>query len=251
MHNSTRVASPTGPGPATRRQHVLFLGLCAATLASTVAVWSLFPHQQQLSSVWVLFAKLVPVVLATEAIAVLDVDLFRRRNLAMVTMPLLFVVFLCYFAPKIFFLSAFGTFDQLYFLVITMLPYTVLALVLSYRLGGGTGGRCRRLSYGLLLLMLSGLEDLAFLTVNHHTDPRFTSIPDHWAWASHINVFFGGPVSKHQAYVFIAVHVALALTVLFVPGRLLRSIRGGARPQLSGAVRAPVLEASTSSGAGG
>lgn len=233
----------------TRRQHLLFVGLSAATLASAAAVWSLFPHQQQMSSVWVLLAKLIPVVLATEAIAVLDVDLFRRRNLAMVAMPLLYLVFLCYFAPKIFFLSSFGTFDQLYFLVITMLPYTVLALVLCYRLGGGSAGRCRRLSYGLLLLMLSGLEDLAFLTVNHHTDPRFTSIPDHWTWASHINVFFGGPVSKHQAYAFIAMHVGLALTVLFLPARPVPGRRrGDARPPILTTAGTPTLETSGSRG---
>lgn len=208
-----------------RREHIAFVGLSAATLVSAALVWSLLPQQQELSSVWVLLAKLVPVVFAAEAIAVLDVDLFRRRNLGMVVIPVVFLVFLCYFAPKIFFLSSWGTFDQLYFLVITMLPYTVLALVLCYRLGGGSPGRCRRLCYGLLLLMLSGLEDLAFLTVNDHTDPRFTTIPDHWTWASHINVFFGGPVSEHQAYVFIAVHVVLASAVLFLPGRLLKRRR--------------------------
>ena len=51
-----------------------------------------------------------------------------------------------------------------------MLPYTILALVLCYRLGGGIASQCRRLAYGTLLLMLSGLEDLAFLTINAHTD---------------------------------------------------------------------------------
>ena len=208
-----------------RRQHFRFAALSGATLLSAAMVWAFLPHQQQLSSVWVLAAKLIPVVFAAEAIAVLDVELFRRRNLAMVALPAIFLVFLCYFAPKIFFLASWGTFDQLYFLVITMLPYTVLALVLCYRLGGGTAGRCRRLSYGLLLLMLSGLEDLAFLTVNNHTDPRFTTIPDHWTWASHINVFFGGPVTEHQAYLFISVHVALAMAVLFLPGRVLRARR--------------------------
>jgi hypothetical protein len=247
--------STTLSGRATRRKHVAFSGLSAATLVSAVAVWSLFPHQQQLSSVWVLFAKLVPVVFATEAIAVLDVDLVRRRNLAMVAMPVVFVVFVCYFAPRIFFLSSFGTFDQLYFLVITMLPYTVLALVLCYRMGGGSSSHSRRLSYGMLLLMLSGLEDLAFLKVNHHSDPRFTSIPEHWTWASHINVFFGGPVSKHQAYVFIAIHITLALTVLFLPARAFRRLRpsGGSRTSESApggpvASGAPVLEGSGSPG---
>jgi hypothetical protein len=77
----------------------------------------------------------------------------------------------------------------------------------------------------LLLLMLSGLEDLAFLTINHQTDPQFKSIPEHWTWASHINVFFGRPVTKYEAYGFITIHVVAALLVLLLPARWLRSLR--------------------------
>jgi hypothetical protein len=73
--------------------------------------------------------------------------------------------------------------------------------------------------------MLSGLEDLAFLTINPHTDPHFMSIPDQWTWASHINVFFGRPVTQYEAYGFIAVHVVLALVVLLLPARALPRVR--------------------------
>lgn len=207
-----------------RRQR-LFLAFCAATVSSAALVWLLVPHGQQLGSVWVLLAKLVPFVFAVEAIARLDVEFVRRLNVGLLAMAVAFTAFVCYFAPRIFFLSSWGTSEQLYFLVITMLPYTILAFALCYRLGGGIASQCRRLAYGTLLLMLSGLEDLAFLTVNPHTDPRFTSIPDHWTWASHINVFFGRPVSKHEAFAFIALHVVAALLVLFVPARRLRAIR--------------------------
>jgi hypothetical protein len=215
------------------QQHIRFLALATATLASAVLVWLLFPHQQHLSSVWVLFAKLVPFLLAIETIAALDIELVKRRNLGSVALPLIFLVFLCYFAPKIFFLSTWGTFSDLYYLVITLLPYTVVALVLCYRLGGANPVQCRRLAYGMLLLMLSGLEDLAFLTINHQTDPRFTSIPQHWTWASHINVFFGHPATKDEAFTFIAIHVVLALLVLFLPGRVVRKL-AGFRPERSG-----------------
>ncbi|MFN2468237.1 MAG: hypothetical protein ABR521_08950 [Gaiellaceae bacterium] len=209
-----------------RRQHTLFLAFSLAAVVSAALVWLLFPHQQQLGSVWALFARLVPFLLATEAIARIDVELVERLHLRLVTLAATFLVFLCYFAPRIFFLSSSGTFPQLYYLVITMLPYTVLALVLCYRLGGGLAGTCRRLSYGLLLLMLSGLEDLAFLTINPHTDARFATIPDRWTWASHINVFFGRPVTKYEAFAFIAAHVVLALLVLFLPARVLGPLKG-------------------------
>ena len=208
-----------------RRQHRLFLVFSAAALVSAALVWRFAPHGQQLGSVWVLIAKLVPFFLAVEAIVRLDPEFVRRLNLGLLVVALTFAVFLCYFAPRIFFLSSFGTFPEVYFLVITMLPFAILALVLCFRLGGAASTQCRRLAYGLLLLMLSGLEDLAFLTINNQTDPRFKSIPEHWTWASHINVFFGGPVTKYEAYGFITVHVLAALLVLFVPARWLCSLR--------------------------
>jgi hypothetical protein len=218
------------------RKQLPFLACSAAAIASAALVWLLAPHGQDLGSVWVLLAKLVPFAFALEAIALLDVELVRRLNVGLLVMAATFMVFLCYFAPRIFFLSNWGTFEDLYFLVITMLPYAILALVLCYRLGGGIASHCRRLGYGTLLLMLSGLEDLAFLTINHHTDPRFTSIPEHWTWASHINVFFGRPVSKHEAYAFIALHVVAAIVVLFVPARWLRAMVPRARLRRSAPV---------------
>ena len=208
-----------------RRQQRLFVVFSAAALISSALVWLFAPHGQQLGSVWVLLGKLVPFFLAVEAIARLDLELVRRLNLALPAVALMFAVFLCYFAPRIFFLSSFGTFGEVYFLVITMLPFAILAFVLCFRLGGAAASQCRRLAYGLLLLMLSGLEDLAFLTINDQTDPRFRSIPEHWTWASHINVFFGRPVTKYEAYAFITVHVVAALLVLLLPARWLRSLR--------------------------
>ena len=101
----------------------------------------------------------------------------------------------------------------------------ILSLALAYRLGGGEGSGVRRLAYAMLLLMLSGLEDLAFLTVNPHTDPRWTPIPEVWSWASHMTVFLGHPPTKYEAYGFIAAHVALAALVLFLPGRVFRAVR--------------------------
>lgn len=221
-----------------RRQQHLFLFFAGASLIAGALVWLLAPHGQQLGSVWVLLAKLVPFFLAVEAIVRVNADLVRRLNLTLVVIALSFGVFLCYFAPRIFFLSSFGTFAQVYFLVITMLPFAVLAFVLCFRLGGAAASQCRRLAYALLLLMLSGLEDLAFLTINHQVDPRFKSIPEHWTWASHINVFFGRPVTKYEAYGFITVHALAAVVVLLVPARWLRRLRaiGAPRPSSSASV---------------
>jgi hypothetical protein len=100
----------------------------------------------------------------------------------------------------------------------------ILALSLAYRLGGGSRETSLRLTFAMLLLQLSGLEDLAFLTVNPHTDPEWTPIPEKWTWADHMTVFLGHAASKYEAYAFITVHVVLALLVLFLPVRAVTAL---------------------------
>jgi hypothetical protein len=161
----------------------------------------------------VLLVKLVPFVLAVEAIAHMELSAAARKLIALVAVPVTFLVYFLYFVPKIFF----G--EGVYYLILTMTPFLILSLVLAYRLGGGSGGVARRLGYAMLLLQLSGLEDLAFLVINEHTDPQWTPIPEVWTWADHMTVFLGEPLTKVQAYVFIAIHVVLALVILFLPDR--------------------------------
>lgn len=208
--------------PAARRQ-LPFLALAAAAAAAAAFVWFAMPHEREVTALWVLLVKLLPFVLATEAVARLDLAAPARRRLAAVALPVAFLVFFCFFVPRIFFYSDDG--PTLYYYVLTLTPFVILSLVLAYRLGGGPAGGVRRLAYAMLLLMLSGLEDLAFLTVNPHTDPKWTPIPEVWSWASHMTVFLGHPPTKYEAYGFIAVHVALAALVLFLPGRVLRAVR--------------------------
>jgi hypothetical protein len=42
-----------------------------------------------------------------------------------------------------------------------------------------------------------------------------------WTWAHHMTVFVGHPLTRNQAFAFIAVHVVLALLVLFLPATAL------------------------------
>jgi hypothetical protein len=205
------------------RRHLPFALLAAAAAAAAAFVWFAMPHDREVKALWVLLVKLLPFVLATEAVARLDLAAPARRKLAVVALPVAFLVYLCFFVPRMFFFGDDG--PTLYYYVLTLTPFVILSLVLAYRLGGGQAGGVRRLAYAMLLLMLSGLEDLAFLTVNPHTDPRWTPIPEVWSWASHMTVFLGHPPTRLEAYGFIAVHVVLAGLVLFLPGRALRAIR--------------------------
>jgi hypothetical protein len=204
------------------RDRAVRLGFWALVLlaaGSAVWIWLALPHQRDIPSVWVLLLKLLPFVLATEAVALLDPDWARRLGLARLLLPAVFLGYFCLFVPKIFFNSGDATFDQLYYLMLTLTPFLILGLVLAYRLGGGAAATTRRLSYAMLLLMLSGLEDLAYILVNHHTDPKWQHIPQVWTWAHHMTVFLGHPLTKTQAFGFIAIHVTLAGLVLFLPAR--------------------------------
>ncbi len=205
----------------TLRRHLpfgIFVGLAAAAGA---VVWFGLPHDREVKALWILLVKLLPFIFATEAVARLELSAAARRRLALAAVPVSFIVYFCFFVPKIFFYSDDGA--TLYYYVLTLTPFIILSLVLAFRLGGGSAGTVRRLGYAMLLLMLSGLEDLAFLTTNPQTDPKWTPIPEVWTWASHMTVFLGHPPTKHQAYAFIAVHVVLALLVLLLPASAVRS----------------------------
>jgi hypothetical protein len=216
--------APAGPPRAWR--HLPFLLLALGAVAAAAVVWLAMPHSKEIGSLWVLLVKLLPFVLATEAVALLELDARARHVIGLLAVPAVFLVFFAFFVPRIFFYADDG--PTLYYYVLTLTPFMILGLTLTYRLGGGTAAAARRLSYAMLLLMLSGIEDLAFLTLNPHTDPRWTPIPDRWTWASHITVVLGGHVATRlQAYAFIAVHVVLAGLVLFLPGRVVRAALGG------------------------
>jgi len=208
---------------STVRRHGLFIVLTVAAFAAAAGVWFGMPHEKAIPNVGVLLVKLAPFVLAVEAVAQLPASARVRRAIALGALPVCFLVFFTYFVPKIFF----G--EGVYYLILTLTPFLILSFVLAYRLGGGAAETARRLGYAMLLLQLSGLEDLAYLTVNAHTDPKWTPIPQVWTWADHMTVFLGHPLTRDQAFVFIAVHVVLAILVLTLPGRIVARLFGRRR----------------------
>lgn len=199
------------------RRNAAFLILTGLAAACAAIVWFVLPHDREVKSLGIFLFKLLPFVFATEAIARLDVALFRRWHLVRVFAPAVFCVFFLYFVPKIFFYL--DDFPSVYYHVLVLTPIVIVSLAMMYRLGGGTPGNVRRIAYALLLIMVSGLEDLAFLTVNDHTEPPWNTIPEVWTWASHIKVFLGHYPTRLEAYVFIAVHVVLVVFVLAAPTR--------------------------------
>ena len=195
------------------------IGFGLGAVISAAAILLFAAPEREVTSLTAFLVKLVPFALAAEAIARLDLDPRARSVLARLAIPVCFLGFFAFFVPKIFF--SLDDFEKTYITMLKLVPYVILSLVLAFRLGGGTAEHVRRLGWSMLLLMVSGIEDLAFLTVNHHTDPQWASIPDRWTWASHMKVRLGHYPTKYEAYAFIAVHVIAAVVVLFLPARYL------------------------------
>lgn len=217
-------AEPTGrqPGFVRANRVTLIAGTIAIGLAATVYFG--MPHSRDLESLWVLLVKLTPFVAASIAIAWLDPGWASRLRLQLILPPLCFLAFFAYFVPKIFYYGNLGAdFGQLYYTVLVLVPFAILSLVLSIRLGGASRPTVLRLAAAMMLLQLSGIEDLAFITVNDLSGTDYDPMPEVWTWADHMTVRIGHPPTRNEAFVFIAVHIAAAVLVLALPGRLVRA----------------------------
>jgi hypothetical protein len=155
----------------------------------------------------------VPFVLATETVAVLDRAWFARWRLAELVALATFAMVFCVFVPKMFGRVIADDFAGFYALMRTLVPLLILAIVVPYRLGGGSAGAVRRMAYACLLVMLSGIEDLLFWVW------RGVPVPVRWDWADHMTVILGHVASQPEAFVFIGLHLAAAAAVLVWPSR--------------------------------
>jgi hypothetical protein len=223
----------TSDDSAQRAEAAFFPANAVTIVTGTIAVvlagivWFGMPHGREIESLWLFLFKLTPFAAAGVAIAWLDLRWAHRLRLQLVLIPVSFLAFFCLFVPRIFFYRSIPGAEH-YYTILTMVPFIILAFVLAYRLGGGPRSTTLRLCAALIVLQLSGLEDLAFFVTNPHPG-GWASIPAVWDWANHIRVRLGHYPTRDEAYVFIVAHVTLALVVLFLPGRALRGLAGRVR----------------------
>ncbi|MER7368210.1 hypothetical protein [Nonomuraea wenchangensis] len=201
----------------------LVMGVVAVALAGLVRF--VLPYEQDITTLWGFLVKLTPQLAAIVAVAWLDVETARRLRLHLVVLPALFLGFLLYFVPATFIRAmdiedGSGTFEDLYLHVVVFVPFLIVALLVAYRLGGGSREGVLRTGAAMSILHVSGLEDLVAVSMNRRLD----GIPEVWAWADHITVRIGHPATKVEAYAFIAAHVVAALLVLFLPRSLFRRL---------------------------
>ncbi len=206
------------------RKNLISLIFLFITIVLTLFILTQVSMEKEIPSLGVFLFKLLPFVFATISVAYLDFDEAVRKPLSLLSVPITFLGFFCYFVPTLFYYS--NEFEVMYQTMLLTVPYIILSLAFSYRMGGGSTGTTIRLSFAMLLLMISGIEDLAFLLLSSQYDPNWAGMPQVWEWASHMTVRVGRPVTLYEAYVFIAVHIALAALVMFYPFRRGSSARG-------------------------
>ena len=203
---------------STEMKFSLFYG--AAALLFSYIVFAQMGHDRDVASLGVLLFKLIPFVLAALAISTLDIEIIAKGRFNLFFIVAGFLVFFCLFVPRIFWEGFENDSAGLYYIVLMLVPYIILLLGFAYRLGGGSTSATLRLFFSLLLVMLSGIEDLAYLV----TTPGQGPIPEVWQWASHITVWIGHVPTKYEAFAFIAVHLVLALVVLLYSFRPFRRL---------------------------
>jgi hypothetical protein len=120
-----------------------------------------------------------------------------------------------------------AAFPAFYQMAIFVNAFTILAILLGYRLGGAPSGRVLRLGFAATLVLVSGLNDITFFYLYDWPEGR----PERFTWASHITVFTGSPATPAVAIGFCAVHLLLAAVVIALPAlraRVVRSPRSSA-----------------------
>ncbi|MEE8600101.1 hypothetical protein [Euzebya tangerina] len=201
------------------------VALVSTVLAVALAAVVLFvlPQEREVRSLGIFIFKLLPFVFAATAIATVDRAVIDRFAVKALLLVAAYLGFFLYLVPKITFNRE--SFEDLYAILLITAPYVILTLVLAYRLGGGPPGKTFRLAIALLLLMISGLEDLAYFTVND--DPSWPDpFPETWDWVSHITVRIGRAPTREDIIVVASLHVVAALAVLFLPfDRMWRALR--------------------------
>lgn len=200
----------------------------AAGVALTVLIMVVLPPDRTIDHFGEFLLKLSPLVLAVVAVAGFP----QRPGPGLLLLGLLVVGYMGAVDTLnvIHILDFAGAADQaaafprLYQFTIFVNAFTVVAVLFGYRLGGARTERVLRAGAAAVLVVISGLNDLTFYYSHAWPQGR----PSRLDWASHIEVFVGGPPTPTVAIVFCLVHLALAAAVLVAPLRWRRAVREAA-----------------------
>jgi hypothetical protein len=200
----------------------------------TLLIMVVLPPDRTIDGIGEFLVRLSPLLLAVLAVAGFP----QRPGLGLGLLAVLVIGYMGVVdSLNVFHISEFAdasdraaAFPRLYQFTIFVNAFTVLAVLFGYRLGGASTARVLKAGVAAVLVVVSGLNDLTFYYGYDWPDGR----PARLDWASHIEVFVGGPATPAVAIGFCLVHLGLAGAVLALPVQrwLDRLDRGG---RLSGA----------------
>jgi hypothetical protein len=176
------------------------------------------PVDRDVQSLGIFCFKLLPFIFGAIAIASIKreyCDYLLKSRFAFLFFILGFLIYYCWFVPKIFNAVDGWTYEhgwpQLYYTVLMEIPFIILFLTFVFKIAGASILNTLRLAFSLILIMISGVHDWLYYVVNNEFP-----ILEVWE-ATHIKVRLGHFPTKYEGYAFIAFHFLLAALLIFIP----------------------------------
>jgi hypothetical protein len=191
----------------------LFLLFIGITIISTIIVIKWEHSSRDIANIWVFFLKLLPFFSALLAIAYMPGWFKKPWDLLLIFLS--FVVVFPFIIAKLAYYIWNPDPVKCYLIIQILIPYLILCLAFAYKTGGGNKKDTIVLGLTSIIFMLSGIEDVAYFAINPHTGSFFQALPDKWTWTSHITVRVGRIIDKYEIFIFIGIHFALIVLILY------------------------------------
>jgi hypothetical protein len=190
---------------------VWWIALAAGAIGFAYA-WFGAPHGREVDTPWEFVVKLLAFGCLGTAIAFFP-WVARPSLHLLLYVPFLF--FTGYVLPRVSYFyygdveRAQG--DSFYtHLYLLLYPGIVLTVAAAYRLGGGSPGRCLKISLSGIIIVFSGFLDVMWQLVNPVEIPAAIDAP-------HITMFTGGPISFTATILFTLAHVPILVALNLLP----------------------------------
>jgi hypothetical protein len=174
----------------------------------TVVSWIVFPHNREQGSLLQYSVHILVFIIILSGISFFP----NKINWLFVLLVIPILVFNLFLAPKLTFFAEHTQYENFYNLFFVILyPLFLCSICLAYRLGGGKSGNCLKIGLIGVLVLFSGVMDFMWFILNgYNYAVDATSIP-------HIQVVIGHVPKFVEIIVFISVHFAASIALVFVP----------------------------------
>ena len=200
-----------------------WLWVIPAVIGGGLTVLTLFvlPPDRVIDGLTEFLFKITPLVTAVFAIA-----LFPKKGSWVGLLLVLGFIFYMGYIDSAFFIQLGNLLDAavadtyqeqfpaFYTFHIFVNSFTVLLAIFAYRLGGANAARVIKVGLSGILVMISGLNDLATWVIYPWPNGERPLV---FYWASHVAVFIGRDPTLYHMLAFLAVHLLLIGIIFWLP----------------------------------